>query len=292
MDTLTFMSLPPPRILFVIANNFAFISSLGKTAITLGLIDAASQVNGAPQGAPKEFQDKLFETNATLVIIPTHLMGQWPSEIRKFLGDSKTVITIKDMTSFNKITVKDIEDADIVLVNFTVLSNEKYFQRLARLTGVNGRSLPSGGGKAGDGRFNEVYGSCVRNLEGRVRQLKEDASSVYSDIENDARLHLETEESAEAGVRLDGKKAVYKNVSEEQTKVQDEAAKSASSASSSEKEKKKSDSSEKLGVKDLDPWDLSSSQVKRDVGGMKCPPLEMFHWNRLVVDEFHYMGTL
>ena len=208
-------------------------------------------------------------------------MGQWPAEIKKFLGDSKTVITIKDMSSFNKITVKDIQDADIVCVNFTVLSNEKYFQRLARLTGVDGRSLPSGGGKAGDGKFNEVYASCVTKLEGRVRQLKEDTSSVYTYIENDARHHLETEENAETGIRLDGKKAVYKNVSEEQTKVQDDAAQS----------DKKSVSSERVGAKDLDPWGLSSSHVKLDIGKMKCPPLEMFHWNRLVVDEFHYMGV-
>jgi len=259
----------------------------GKTAITLGLIDAASQVNGEPKRAPKEFL-RLFETNATLVIIPTHLMGQWPSEINKFLGDSKKVICIKDIASFNNLTVNDITSADIVLVNFTVLSNQKYFERLARLTGINGRSLPSGGGKAGDGQFNAVYESCVSKLAGRVQQLKEDASSVYNDIENEARFHLEAEQNAEAGVRLDGKKAVYKNVSEEQAKVQDDDVASTSTPASSSKKKTKSGTAKVVG-KDLDPWDLSSSHVKRDVGKMRCPPLEMFHWNRLVVDEFHYM---
>lgn len=217
-------------------------------------------------------------------------MGQWPSEIRKFLGDSKKVICIKDIASFNSTTVNDIKSADIVLVNFTVLSNQKYFERLARLTGVNGRSLPSGGGKAGDGQFNAVYGSCVSKLAGRVQQLKEDASSVYNDIEDEARLHLEAEQNAEAGVRLDGKKAVYKNVSEEQAKVQDDDVTSTSTSTSSSSKKKTKSRTVKMGGKDLDPWDLSSSQVKRDVGKMRCPPLEMFHWNRLVVDEFHYMG--
>jgi len=38
-----------------------------------------------------------------------------------------------------------------------------------------------------------------------------------------------------------------------------------------------------------DPWKLKSSQVKKDWRNMKSPPLEMFHWNRVVVDEFTYL---
>jgi SNF2 family DNA or RNA helicase len=64
----------------------------------------------------KEF----VRTKATLVVVPGHLMGQWPREISKFCSDSKQVIIIKDMKQFNETSVADIMAADIVVVNFQV----------------------------------------------------------------------------------------------------------------------------------------------------------------------------
>ena len=42
------------------------------------------------------------------------------------------------------------------------------------------------------------------------------------------------------------------------------------------------------GTVDKDPWGLRSGEVKRNWEKMKCPPLEMFKWRRVVVDEFTY----
>jgi hypothetical protein len=38
-----------------------------------------------------------------------------------------------------------------------------------------------------------------------------------------------------------------------------------------------------------DPWKLESSGVKRDWTQMQAPPLEMFHFSRIVVDEYTYL---
>lgn len=40
---------------------------------------------------------------------------------------------------------------------------------------------------------------------------------------------------------------------------------------------------------ETDPWKLESSAVKRDWTQMQAPPLEMFHWSRIVVDEYTYL---
>ena len=40
-------------------------------------------------------------------------MGQWPNEIKKFLGDALKVHVVKDMANLNKTTVADIEAADV-----------------------------------------------------------------------------------------------------------------------------------------------------------------------------------
>lgn len=40
---------------------------------------------------------------------------------------------------------------------------------------------------------------------------------------------------------------------------------------------------------ETDPWKLESSGVKRDWTQMQAPPLEMFHFSRIVVDEYTYL---
>ena len=82
-------------------------------------------------------------------------------------------------------------------------------------------------------------------------------------------------------MRLDGKKAVYKNVSEEQTKQEIK-------MDQDKSKKKKSIKKGNLTSTDQDPWQLRSKTVQNDVTMMNCPPLEMFFWNRIVVSFVFY----
>ena len=244
----------------------------GKTAITLGLIDAASKVNGPPPSPPDDIDEGSFRTTATLVVIPAHLMGQWPNEIKKFVGSSKKVAVITDMNSFNKLTVEEVQKADIVLVNFKVLCTDKYFERLARLAGVNPKSLPSTG-KTGANHFRALYDDCITGLANRVRlNLKNDLSSTFAEVEKDAKKHEQNQNNASSIVNTDGKKSAYK-----QSKV-------------AENKKSRSKTAKKVSVTERDPWGLSSGVAKNNVKKMKCPPLELFFWNRVVIDEFHYLA--
>jgi len=299
----------------------------GKTAITLGLIDAAEEVNGPAPKFPAAVQKASLFTKATLVVVPSHLMGQWPKEIEKFCGKSKTVVIIKDMSSFNSLTVKEVQNADIVVVNFTVLAGDKYHERLARLSGANAGSLP--GSKRGGRHFDSVYGASVNGLEERCALLSEDRASAYEAIEKDAFNHWREEKDAQEtglGMRLDGKKSVYKKVSESKTKqevakssdedvemkdveeekedvkmndVDSETDNSDDEEDAGMKGEKKlirrvkmsnDDFHKKMNAKDKDPWGLCEKPVQKDLGKMKCPPLELFCWNRVVIDEFHYLA--
>jgi superfamily II DNA or RNA helicase len=104
----------------------------GKTAITLGLLDAAEEVNGHAPNMPRSYENGFIATKATLVVVAKHLMRQWPQEINKFLGTKRRVIVLKDMSSLNNLTIEEVQRANIVVVSFDVLLNEKYFTRLAR----------------------------------------------------------------------------------------------------------------------------------------------------------------
>ena len=122
--------------------------------------------------------------------------------------------------------------------------------------------------------------------------------------------------------RLDGKKSVYKKVSEDKTKVEiekegDVEMKDAEDEKKDDEEMKDADDSDsdsdldddevekgtirkarlrndamhnKMGMKERDPWGLTEKSIQKDMGKMKCPPLELFCWNRVVIDEFHYLS--
>jgi len=44
-----------------------------------------------------------------------------------------------------------------------------------------------------------------------------------------------------------------------------------------------------LSKMDRDPWGLSTEMVQKNLANMKNPPLEMFHFERVIVDEFQYL---
>lgn len=232
----------------------------GKTAITLGLIDSAQDINGEAPNPPDKYRSGFVFTPATLVIVPKHLMGQWPEEVSKFLGKSKKVCCIKDMNSLNKLSIDEVQRADIVIVSFALFTTDKYFARLARLSGVNPASLPTGAG--GSRHFTAVYNECVDSLPTRVKQITQDCPSAYDAITQAHEAHKIRQDNS--CIQLDGKKTLYKN-----GKPNAKVMASEFNVAASEK----------------DPWGLSKAGIKKNYLKMVCPPLEMFFWNRLVVDE-------
>jgi len=94
---------------------------LGKTITTISLILANTiyinnyeKVNG------------LFKTKANLIICPSHLAKQWVREINKACPILKTILCLtKPM--HDKLTYRDIIDADIVIVSFQFLCNARYY---------------------------------------------------------------------------------------------------------------------------------------------------------------------
>jgi SNF2-related domain len=167
--------------------------------------------------------------------------------------------------------VGEIMTADIVIVNFTVLCSDKYYTRLARFAGRNPKSMPAG--KKGGRYFNAVYDSCLEGISARVKQLKVDCASTFEGIDSDAREGQEKEArkaEEESNFRLDGKKAVYKSTGK----------------GTGKKSTKVTTENWSVEKTEVDPWKLKG---QKDYSKMNCPPLEMFHWRRLVVDEFTYL---
>ncbi|KAJ9490088.1 hypothetical protein VN97_g3187 [Penicillium thymicola] len=110
----------------------------GKTAVVLGLIDAQYESDTKP---PED--DGLIPTKATLIIVPVNVFKQWISEIKKFLAGKYKVLVIN---SFNKLTIRDVEDADIVILSWSTLASDTYYSRLQQFTGTPRAPAKSSGG--------------------------------------------------------------------------------------------------------------------------------------------------
>ena len=128
----------------------------GKTAISLGLIDAAPQ----QPAMAKRFAGKAIPVKATLIIVPKHLMKQWPSELKKFFGERRySHISLFTNQDLNNLTIQKIMDVDIIFMGVSIFRSQAYFERFAAFACT--RDLPTKGGRY----FNEAHAEGMRNIE-------------------------------------------------------------------------------------------------------------------------------
>ncbi|KAJ3065360.1 hypothetical protein HDU98_011270 [Podochytrium sp. JEL0797] len=259
----------------------------GKTAITLGLIDYAK--HSPSYNLPRPDVPGRISVKATLILVPGHLLKQWPSEIKKFTGTTLTTLVITDVGHLNKLTVEDVMKADVIVASSKIFVSEKYWDNVEVLA-ADGKLPPDA--KKGGRYFNARYKECLGSLRAQVEKLKVgDVSGVVGEMERAKDLAVEEEVRAKSGSavvqgkRLKGKQYRDKNGKGESVEEEEEEGDEEDGDEVKDAVKK-----HKLGKSSMaDPWGLTNSDVKRNWKKMKCPPFEMFHWNRLVVDEFTYL---
>lgn len=259
----------------------------GKTAITLGLVDSSRSSIELPRDLTGNIPVK-----ATLIVVPPHLTNQWPSEIKKFTGEhTYRIVKLQTQGDLNKTSVQQIIDADIIVVASTLFKSDRYLSNLAGFAATN--TPPTSEGR----RFNAWQKIALEHLKEQVDDLcGGGAEFVLSKIEQRARK-LEKDEAGEAFVqtkRLIGAAYVEAKVKAAKSGAKRKRSSSegsdpsgeASSESASGRAKKSKIATTRV---EGDPWKLKSGPVRKDWKKMQAPPLEMFHFDRLVVDEYTYL---
>ncbi|KGO52427.1 Zinc finger, RING-type [Penicillium expansum] len=131
----------------------------GKTAVILGLIDAQYKTDTIP---PED--NGLISTKATLIVVPSNVFKQWVSETSKFLEGKYKVLAI---SSINKISIREVKEADIVILSWSILANDSYYKRLQQFTGTPQAPAKSSGGTGRnfDGWFHDARASLRESVE-------------------------------------------------------------------------------------------------------------------------------
>ena len=101
----------------------------GKTVISIAMILSGLKEARASRTMPRK-------SSATLVVVPPALISQWESEIEKFTDDL-IVVKIYDLASYQKrFTLKDIINADVVIIPIDLLESSGYLTNLLKLSKV------------------------------------------------------------------------------------------------------------------------------------------------------------
>ncbi|KAJ1459723.1 hypothetical protein M885DRAFT_613323 [Pelagophyceae sp. CCMP2097] len=265
----------------------------GKTAITLALVDETRRAEPPElpaylktqrrrsDGFPDEAADpglRAIPCKATLIVVPKHLMAQWPAELKKFLGKrsaSYKVITIASMKDFYALTVAKVLEADIIFVAVSTFRSEAYFDHLSAFASVH--QMPKKGGRY----FEEVHGRAVANVERYVGILTNKGPQALRAAQQKDRALLDVTIEVNTS-----KKQAYKD--------------SAPKRGAREKSAPIKSHNVKKAAKISAPSDDDDDEMEEeeeaaeakcpvDWRKVKAPPLHMFYFARKVVDEYTYL---
>ncbi|CAE6441527.1 unnamed protein product, partial [Rhizoctonia solani] len=142
----------------------------GKTAITLGLIACTLEKKNSVSGGT--LLDGRIRTNATVIVVPPHLVLQWPSEVKKFTAKEFKVVVAKDQKDLNGVAIQDIIDADIVITASGTFKSDRHLENITAFAGE--RDLPSSDGRYFNARLDEA----LEKLKGQIVRLKKEGAKA------------------------------------------------------------------------------------------------------------------
>lgn len=243
----------------------------GKTITTLALIDTQRQQDLAESAKPVKGR---IAVKATLILVPNQLPEQWFREAKKFLkhGSKYVVLKITTLAELQKLTIEDIQNADIIIASWAMFDGDRYMFLVAQFAGQV--ELPE---NAIPRAHNSWYHYARRDISEHVEDLKQGGTDLHSRIAE--KLALRTEEAKEVETVVPSKR--LKGQAYQNAKL--------NHAEGATSKKRKSMKSEKVQVLARnDPFELKKLAKGRVWQKTLCPLLEMFQFARIVVDEYQY----
>ncbi|KAF2108709.1 hypothetical protein BDV96DRAFT_504071 [Lophiotrema nucula] len=251
----------------------ADLPSFGKTVTTIGLIQSEFE-SKTPHDLVEENsrcpceRPNLIELAATLIICPPHIAKQWREELVEFLGSKLykdyNVLLIENVSHLQRLTIKNFQQARVVVVSWNVLGHEQYITRLAQFSAM---PVPaSTKGRA----FDTWLDYTIEALPERIARLKSTPISTF--IKN-----------TKTDVKRRFEHADFQGVLP--LKIRHGSAYQSFEQMTSNQGQRIAKTKDKAPVHNQAPRSAENSDWIACVN----PVLQLFRFNRKVVDEYHYL---
>jgi site-specific DNA-cytosine methylase len=244
--------------------------SFGKTVTTIALLQSEFQ-----QYSPEDLLNQdtttsseafsLRALSATLIVCPPHIARQWQSEMQDFLGSKLfkqyNILLIEDFADLQQHTIDDFKEARVIILSWSVLSDEEYISQLAQFA-----AMPEPATAVGCG-FDAWMGKVTEEVPERLDVLSQ--SKNLADFEASTAKLLDDRLSLPEFKETVPIKLQHGAQYESYNATQGATAKPAVARTKKPKAK---------------PTRSAASRVTHIV-----PFLHLFRFNRIVVDEYHYL---
>ncbi|KAF2213398.1 hypothetical protein CERZMDRAFT_30029, partial [Cercospora zeae-maydis SCOH1-5] len=226
----------------------------GKTILSLALISAQwTSAGQIVERLESRKPEGLYATAATLIVCPGSLVQQWVDEIKDKTGSLDGVISIMGPAQLAKYTIANFRAAKVIVANRDMLAHPAYLDRLASFAGIPG-PITTGGRPLVEWR---AYAA---------RQIPEHLVMLDRSGLTELRAHIKSKYTA--------------NMSSDHFVTAVPSRRHRGQAYVENKQKKLTAAQK---TKTAAPSAIDTSTIDQ-------PLLEMFYFNRLVVDEFHDYG--
>jgi hypothetical protein len=239
----------------------------GKTAEMLALIDS---LRDEDKQHAQQLSNGTIYLKATIIFVPTALSRQWSSEIKKFLPEQKdNVLVIQNFKQFQKLTVEDFMNAEIIVMNVEILKSPQYSFLLAQFAGiVECAENESPRAKAA------WYRMALEKVPGNVALLAANPSQFQANLKEQFKHDFHKSQSATTPIP----------------------SKRTTGASFQTWEQRRAKMTKKESKAELQPREdiffPRASDGYQRLELVNSPPVEMFNFARVVVDEYQYIKDI
>lgn len=242
--------------------------SFGKTVTSIGLIqsefeqctmEALIQHNRSLASE----QPQLLDSAATLIVSPPHITEQWNTELEKFLGSRRYVnykiLVVESYSQLKNLTVEKLQQSKVIIISWTLLADEAYVADLAKFTALPEPTMTSR--RAFSCWLDRAVGEIPNQLAVYQRHDYKDFQRLTEKLLDGRLQQPEFQASLPISIRHGRAYLSFEAMS--------------STSGPSKKAKAKAKAKATSGP------DSSSHLV---------PLLHLFRFNRIIVDEYHYLN--
>jgi hypothetical protein len=252
----------------------ADLPSFGKTVTSIGLIESEfAEMDPDDLVASNSQRNSslppLVETAATVIVCPPHMAKQWMDEFGSFLGQSLyetyQIRLVETFEQLQRLTVEDFQEARVIIISWKVLADERYISEMARFAAVPDPATTRG--RAYDAWLDYV----VEEIPKRLGELQ----SGPADFENNTTKVLEARLNQPEFQAIVPLKVLHGSAYQSYKEMSD-----------------KQKPSKRPPVKVPSGYKRNRQDSAAKWTDYQCPILHMFRFNRVIVDEYHYLFAL